>query len=53
MKVAQQLQAVSSAIITAKKTYIHDHLEHCLSEAKDRKAFNDKINEFKEITKYL
>lgn len=49
MKIAQQLQAVSSAIITAKKTYIHDHVEHCLSEVKDRKAFNDKINGFKEI----
>ncbi|MCB0361356.1 MAG: metal-sensing transcriptional repressor [Bdellovibrionales bacterium] len=53
MKVAQQLQAVSSAIITAKKTYIHDHVEHCLAEAKDQKAFNSKIKEFKEITKYL
>lgn len=53
MKVAQQLQAVSSAIITAKKTYIQDHVEHCLAEAKDQKAFNSKIKEFKEITKYL
>jgi len=53
MKVAQQLQAVSSAVISAKKTYIHDHVEHCLTEAKDQKAFKSKINEFKEITKYL
>jgi DNA-binding FrmR family transcriptional regulator len=53
MKVAQQLQAVSSAIITAKKTYIQDHVEHCLAEAKDQRAFNSKIKEFKEITKYL
>ena len=53
MKVAQQLQAVSSAIVSAKKTYIHDHVEHCMAGAKDRKAFNDKISEFKEITKYL
>lgn len=53
MKVAQQLQAVSSAIISAKKTYIHDHVEHCMAGAKDRKAFNSKVSEFKEITKYL
>ena len=48
MKIAQQLQAVSSAITVAKKTYIHDHVEHCLAEAKDQKAFNSKIKEFKE-----
>lgn len=53
MKVAQQLQAVSSAITTAKKTYIQDHVEHCLAEAKDQNAFSSKIKEFKEITKYL
>lgn len=53
MKVVQQLQAVSSAISTAKKSYIYDHVEHCMAEAKDKKAFTEKINEFKEITKYL
>tara|TARA_B100001248_G_C27251891_1_gene394211 strand:- start:556 stop:819 length:264 start_codon:yes stop_codon:yes gene_type:complete len=53
MKIAQQLQAVSSAITSAKKTYIHDHVEHCLAEAKDQRAFNSKIKEFKEITRYL
>ncbi len=53
MKVAQQLQAVLSAITTAKKTYIHDHVEHCLVEARNQRAFSSKIREFKEITKYL
>ena len=52
MKVAQQLQAVSSAILSAKKTYIHDHVEHCLtSDNSDR--LHLRVQEFKEITKYL
>ena len=53
MKVAQQLHAVSNAILSAKKIYIQDHVEHCLSEAKDSKSFDRKINEFKEITRYI
>lgn len=53
MKVAQQLQAVFSAIGTAKKLYIQDHIEHCLSEAKSESAFKSKIREFKEVSKYL
>jgi len=52
MKIAQQMQAVSSAIIGAKKTYIHDHIEHCLTRAKGAKV-SLKLGEFKEITKYL
>ena len=52
MKVAQQLQAVSSAIIGAKKTYIHDHIDHCLSSAGSNRI-SVKVDEFKEITKYL
>ena len=53
MKIAQQLQAVSSAVINAKKNYIQDHVEHCLAEAKDPKIFKSKIKEFKQISKYL
>lgn len=51
--VAQQLQAVESAISNAKKTYIHDHIEHCLANAQDAKRFGAKLEEFKEISKYL
>jgi DNA-binding FrmR family transcriptional regulator len=55
LELAQQLQAVENAIDNAKKTLIHDHIDHCLerslnaSGAKARAAFT----EFKAITKYL
>lgn len=55
LAVAQQLHAVEKAIAQAKRTLIHDHLDHCLEEtvgslARDRRA---PIDEFKEIVKYL
>ena len=53
MKVAQQLQAVSSAVSAAKRTYIQDHVDHCLTNTQDKRSFNTKVKEFKEITKYL
>jgi DNA-binding FrmR family transcriptional regulator len=55
LQLAQQLQAVENAIDNAKKTLIHDHIDHCLkgalktSGAKGRAA----LAEFKSITKYL
>ena len=30
LDIAQQLQAVEMAIVQAKKTLIHDHIDHCL-----------------------
>ena len=33
LDIVQQLQAVESAIHAAKKTLIHDHIEHCLDAA--------------------
>lgn len=57
--VAQQLHAVESAIAQAKRTLIHDHIDHCLSrandadEAKDGLADADALAEFRAITKYL
>jgi len=55
LDIAQQLQAVESAIAKAKQTLIHDHLEHCLESAvgsvsRPRRAV---VDEFKQITKYL
>jgi hypothetical protein NreA len=46
---------VEKAICSAKKTLIHDHIDHCLEQsvgpmARDARA---PINEFKEISKYL
>ena len=51
---AQQLHAVEKAIANAKKTLIHDHIDHCLEHSMaDDKAARQSIVEFKEITKYL
>jgi hypothetical protein NreA len=54
-QIAQQLQAVESAIENAKKALIHDHISHSLertlkvSGAKGQAALRD----FKLIAKYL
>lgn len=48
--IAQQLHAVEKAIVQAKRTLIHDHIDHCLDGAEDHQA---DINEFKAITRYL
>lgn len=56
LAIAQQLQAVESAITNAKKTLIHDHLDHCLEHALQdggHASSSDTVKEFKEITKYL
>ena len=55
LDIAQQLQAVESAIGQAKKTLIQDHLDHCLDEVagplprEQREVFDA----FKAISKYL
>ena len=54
-QIAQQLQAVESAIESAKKALIHDHISHGLersletSGAKGRAALRD----FRSVAKYL
>ena len=54
LDIAQQLQAVESAIRQAKKTLIHDHIDHCLDKAAtNRRDARAPIEEFKTITKYL
>lgn len=55
LEIAQQLQAVEKAIGSAKKTLVHDHIDHCLetSVRKGTRGSNSTIREFKEITKYL
>ena len=55
LDIAQQLQAVESAIAKAKKTLIHDHLDNCLESTggaapREQRAL---VDEFKQITKYL
>ena len=55
LDLAQQLHAVESAIHEAKKTLIHDHLDHCLETAVGpvSQEVRAPIEEFKSITKYL
>ncbi|WP_207459319.1 metal-sensing transcriptional repressor [Azospirillum sp. SYSU D00513] len=55
LDIAQQLHAVESAVRAAKKTLIHDHLDHCLDHAMGEPGQDGKAaaREFKEITKYL
>ena len=55
LDIAQQLQAVESAVSNAKKTLVHDHIDHCLEQAvrEGTQSADDTIREFKAITKYL
>jgi uncharacterized protein len=55
LDIAQQLHAVEKAIAQAKKTLIHDHLDHCLADAVGSLADADRarIDEFRDIAKYL
>jgi len=50
-----RLLAVEKAIGNAKKTLVHDHIDHCLEHTvRDGSlSADDAIREFKEITKYL
>ena len=55
LDIAQQLQAVESAVGNAKKTLVHAHIDHCLEHAvgKAAKGAESAIREFKAISKYL
>lgn len=55
LEIAQQLHAVEKAISNAKKTLVHDHIDHCLEHSvrENTGDANIAIREFKEITKYL
>lgn len=55
LDIAQQLQAVESAVAKAKKALVHDHIDHCLEHAvrEGKQSTEATIRDFKEITKYL
>ncbi|WP_227317405.1 metal-sensing transcriptional repressor [Cedecea davisae] len=55
LDITQQLQAVEKAITNAKRTLIHDHLDHCLKDALsgEQHPADETLSEFKEIAKYL
>ena len=54
-QIAQQLQAVESAIGNAKKTLVHDHIDHCLEHVvhQGTQGAAESVRAFKAITKYL
>jgi len=51
----QQLHAVERAVAAAKKTLVHDHIDHCLAHAVEDETREPRgaIAEFKAITRYL
>lgn len=52
--VAQQLQAIESALRSAKQVYIRDHIDHCMDDhVRAGDAGAAVLAEFKQITKYL
>ena len=55
LDLAQQLHAVEKAIAEAKRTLIHDHVDHCLESALDQVGQEQRatIDEFRAITRYL
>jgi uncharacterized protein len=54
LDIAQQLHAVEKAVAQAKKTLVHDHIDHCLEHATiDRREGRRLLKEFKLISKYL
>lgn len=49
LEIAQQLQAVEKAVANAKRTLIHDHMDHCL----DTEGSRTDRAELKVIARYL
>ena len=54
-ELAQQLHAVESAITNAKRTLIHDHIDHCLTEVigPSEPISQAALEEFRQLAKYL
>ena len=54
-EIAQQLQAVESAIENAKKALIHDHINHCLDRPLKAPGATGRtaLREFKAVARYL
>jgi len=55
LDLAQQLHAVEKAIGGAKRTLVHDHVNHCLDVAANGRGRSTRtvVGEFKAISKYL
>ena len=50
--IAQQLQAVESAIASAKRALINDHIDHCLLHAEEGEGPQHAIDQFRAISRY-
>jgi len=48
---AQQLHAVESAVSSAKRELIHDHIEHCFDDP--NRSDRNTLREMKALAKYL
>ncbi len=55
LEVAQQLQAVESAVANARKILIQEHIDHCLEHAAGHIPTESRelLKEFKAVTKFL
>lgn len=55
LDIAHQLHAVESAVNAAKKTLIHDHLDHCIDIALDPRSGDSRsmVEDLKDIARYL
>jgi len=55
INVAQQMQAVESAMSSAKRVFVEDHIAHCFDEdvLEHPRQRRQAIEDFKSITKYL
>ena len=55
LDIAQQLHAIEKAVAQAKKTLVHDHIDHCLDHAVEAgsRIGRRSVEEFKAISKYL
>lgn len=49
LEIAQQMQAVEKAITNAKRSLVHDHVDHCL----DKEGSDTDRAEIKQIARYL
>jgi DNA-binding FrmR family transcriptional regulator len=55
LDIAQQLQAVESAIANAKRLLVHDHIDNCIERAAGpvSRGTRAALDEFKAIARYL
>lgn len=55
LDIAQQLHAVEKAVMEAKRTLIHDHLDHCLvvSAEAPSEVNQEALGELRAIARYL